>query len=264
MSNLAQGGGRKALMLALALGLAAALLSWNYVQRAGQRARQASLVPVLVAATDIPVRAEVAPQMLAVKHVVADARHPKALTSIEQAAGKTATLPISAGEQVLESKFVVRKEDSGLAFRVPQGKRAVSVSVTEVVAASGLIVPGDFVDVLVSLSGPQLVGDVAGLDSATVTVLQDLQVLAVAQELQGAAPPAQSNGFGGAKPAEAPKGQEAVARPNARTVTLAVDPDQAQTLILAEEKGRIRLALRAVEDHQQVSVDPTLLRDLKP
>ena len=80
----------------------------------------------------------------------------------------------------------------------------------------------------------------------------------MAQQLEGAAPG--SN----AKPAEGTSKQEAQARPNARTVTLAVTPDQAQRLILAEEKGKIRLALRPVEDHSPADVDTVRLSDLRP
>lgn len=255
-------GGRKQLVLALILGLAAALLTWNYVQRASSGARQAALVPVLVAATDIPVRAPVTPQMLAVKQVAADARHPNALTAIEQADGKVTNLPISAGEQVLSTKFFQRKEDSGLAFRVPPGRRAVSVSVNELVSSGGLIVPGDFVDVIALFpaggggdSGPTQ-------DSATI-VLQSIEVLAVAQSLHGVAPEAQGAAAlmnsGRTEPAK----QEAIARPNARTATLAVTPEEAQRLILAEERGKIRLALRAVEDRQVADVAPVSLGDVR-
>ncbi len=257
---------RKPLLLAIAFGLAAALLSWQYVQHAAQARRQAALVPVLVAATDIPVRTEVTPQMLAVKQVPADARHPKALTAVEQAAGKVASLPISAGEQVLSTKFFTRAEDSGLAFRVPPGRRAVSVGVSELISSGGLINPGDFVDVIGIFSnqsdGAASPDGAAGQDVATV-VLQNIEVLAVAQSIQG---PAESAGLAANLPGSSrpdPTKQEAVARPSARTATLAVTPEEAEKLILAEEKGKIRLALRSTEDHEILTPAAVTLRDLR-
>ena len=57
--------------------------------------------------------------------------------------------------------------------------------------------------------------------------------------------------------------QEAVARPNARTATLAVTPEEAQKLVLAEEKGKIRLALRGLEDHTAVGVGATRLSQMR-
>jgi pilus assembly protein CpaB len=228
----------------------AALLTWNLVQRAAAAPRQNGLVPVVVAGADIPVRTQVTPEMLQVKQVAADARHPKAFTTLEQLNGKVTNLPIAAGEQVLETKFFARKEDSGLAFRIQPGKRAVSVTVNEVISTGGLIVPGDFVDVVSIYTDGQ--GDGAAI------VLQNIEVLAVAQSIQGPGEPGGSTlpgGLGPSKPAD-PR-QEAVARPNARTATLAVIPEEAQRLILAEEKGKIRLALRAVDDHDPVSVPAT-------
>ena len=188
-SSLGSTTNRKPMLIALALGLIAAMLSWGYVQRAGQATRPAALVPVLVAAVDIPVRTQVTPQMLAVKQVAVDARHPKAFTSADQVTGKMTNLAITAGEQVLSTKFFARKEDSGLAFRIAPGKRAVSVSVSEVISTSGLIVPGDFVDV-VSLFAPlpSASGSPAGNSQDSVAlVLQNIEVLAIAQDIQGVA-----------------------------------------------------------------------------
>jgi pilus assembly protein CpaB len=249
------GGSKKALGVAMVLGLAAALLSWQYVQRQGQNAKQAQLVPVIVAAQDIPVRTQVQPQMLAVKQLPVDARHPKAYTSLEQVTGKVSSLPIAAGEQVLNSKFFERKEDSGLAFRIPPGKRAVSVNVNEVVSTGGLVLPGDFVDVIVLFPATGAEQDLASI------VLQDIEVLAVAQSIQGPTPdPAPSGPLPGQS---APPRPAAQPNPGARTATLAVTPDQAQRLVLSETKGSIRLALRAVEDHGPADAPSIRLGSIK-
>jgi pilus assembly protein CpaB len=253
---------RKSLLVALVLGLVAALLSWLYVQRVSQESRQATLVPVIVAASDIPVRTQVTSQMLTVKQVAADARHEKAFTGVEQVQSKVTNLPITAGEQVLSTKFFARKEDSGLAFRIPPGRRAVSVNVNEVVSSGGMIMPGDHVDVVSVFSasggatGPNA-GEQAQ-DTATI-VLQNMEVLAVAQQLNGPVEAPKSGiagSIGGTK-------TELSVQPNARTVTLAVTPEEAQKLILAEEKGKIRLALRAVEDNEVQAVPATRLSAVK-
>jgi len=259
-------GGRKALIGAAVLGLLAAMLSWSYIQRAGQGARQTGLVPVVVAAQDIPVRTLVTPQMLTIKELPADARHAKAFTGVEQINGKVSNLPIAAGEQVLNTKFFARKEDSGLAFRIPQGRRAISVNVNELISSGGLINPGDFVDVITVFSGTEGASQAgqANQDSAAM-VLQNIEVLAVAQSLQGpASEPTGANAVAGQVTGNRPDSrQEAIARPNARTATLAVTPEEAQKLILAEEKGKIRLALRGVDDHDSVAVGATRLNQVK-
>jgi pilus assembly protein CpaB len=254
-------GGRKALIGAAVLGLLAALLTWNYVQRAGSAAKASGSVPVIVAAQDIPVRTQVTAAMLTVKQVPADARHEKAFTGAEQLEGKVTNLPIAAGEQVLSTKFFARKEDSGLAFRIAPGKRAVSVNVNEVISTGGLIVPGDFVDVIAIFppAGNDPLADSAGM------VLQNIEVLAIAQAIGGpAADPTGAQALAGQVSGNrSSTAAEAVARPNARTATLAVTPEEAQKLILAEEKGRIRLALRGLEDHAPASVPATRLSQMR-
>ena len=255
-------GGRKALLAAAVLGLLAALLSWNYIQRAGQGARQGSLVPVVVAAQDIPVRTQVTAQMLTVKQVPADTRHAKAFTGLEQLNGKVTNLPIAAGEQVLDTKFFARKEDSGLAYRIPPGKRAISVNVNELISSGGLIVPGDFVDVIGIFPPVGTANSAASSEGDTAAiVIQNIEVLAVAQSLQTVAETPTGVSQIGAPRSDGR--QEAVARPNARTATLAVTPDEAQKLILAEEKGKIRLALRSVDDHDAVQVNTTKLSQVR-
>ena len=259
-------GNRKAIMAAAVLGLLAAYLSWNFIQRAGQTSRQAGLVPVIVAAQDIPVRTEITAQMLTIKQVAADARHEKAFTSLEQLNGKVTNLPIAAGEQVLSTKFFARKEDSGLAFRIAPGKRAVSVTVNEVISTGGLIVPGDFVDIIAIFTGGGSGGSQSDTtsDSAGV-VLQNIEVLAVAQSIQtSVANPTGAAAVAGNVTGNRPDSrQEAVARPTARTATLAVTPEEAQKLILAEERGKIRLALRGTEDHAAVVVPSTRLTQVR-
>ena len=58
---------------------------------------------------------------------------------------------------------------------IPEGMRAISVRVDDVVSVAGFVVPGTMVDVLVT--GPTMNGD-----SVTRTMLQDLRVLAVGQK----------------------------------------------------------------------------------
>ena len=259
-------GNRKAMMAAAILGLLAAYLSWNFIQRAGQNTSKAGLVPVIVAAQDIPVRTQVTAQMLTVKQVAADARHEKAFTSLEQLNGKVTNLPISSGEQVLSTKFFARKEDSGLAFRIAPGKRAVSVNVNEVISTGGLIVPGDFVDIIALFGNTGGAGSQsdASTDSAGM-VLQNIEVLAIAQSIQTtAADPTGAAAVAGNVTGSRPDSrQEAIARPGARTATLAVTPEEAQKLILAEERGKIRLALRGIEDHDAVAVPATRLTQVR-
>jgi Flp pilus assembly protein CpaB len=102
---------------------------------------------------------------------------------------------------------------------------------------------------------PQLDGSQTTI---ATTVLQDVPVLAIAQRLEGqdtrdnAARLAQQTGVG----ANANTGNTANTQvrsdpqplPQAKTATLAVSPDDALKLALAEDRGKIRLALRRNKD----------------
>src|SRR5438045_111228 len=141
-------GGKGVLALSLVLGVATSYMVYNYVDQAGQAAKPVEKVQVLTAAKDIPARTVITGEMLRVAQVPVDLKLPQAMITPPEAMGKVTKLPISQGEEVLGSKIFGDREQSGLAFVVPDGKRAVAVSVNEVVGSGGMIVPGDAVDVV--------------------------------------------------------------------------------------------------------------------
>lgn len=272
-------GGKGVLALSLVLGVATSYMVYNYVDQAGQAAKPVEKVPVLTAAKDIPARTAITSDMLRVAQVPVDLKLPQAMIAPNEAMGKVTKLPISQGEEVLGSKIFGDREQSGLAFVVPDGKRAVSVSVNEVVGSGGMIVPGDFVDVVCVLDTQTTsAGDAKdarfGVDTSTHAqiksisqyILQNVEVLAIAQQLEGDAPPPSNT----EKAAQAvapnsnpqPAKQAAVTQPNARTATLAVGPEDAQKLILGESKGSIRLVLRAHGDSGTIKLDDGLFGNL--
>ncbi len=253
------------LALSLVLGVATSYMVYQYVDQAGQAAKPVETVAVLTAAQDIPARTTITGDMLRVARVPTDLKLPQAMANSDQALGKVTKLPISQGEEVLSTKLFGDREESGLAFVVPDGKRAVALAVNEVVGSGGMIVPGDFVDVVavIDVQAAQAADPLnqrfgidpsnrAQVQALAQYVLQNVEVLAVAQSLEGDPAP-QSNsqkvasavsGNSGPQP---PK-QNVAAQPGARTATLAVGPEDAEKLILAEEKARIRLVLRAHGD----------------
>ena len=76
-------------------------------------------------------------------------------------------------------KFAAPVVSHGLADVIPAGKLAVSFEINEFTAASGMLIPGDHIDVLVTLSAKA-----AGKD-LTEIILQNIDVLAVAQTYVG-------------------------------------------------------------------------------
>ncbi|TAK27605.1 MAG: Flp pilus assembly protein CpaB [Chloroflexota bacterium] len=260
-------GGKRVLVLALLAAVLTSAFMWNYMQKVGQGTKPIPMASVLIATRDVPVRTRFAEDMFVRRDIPAAARHPNAATNPDQIVDKVTKLPISAGEQLLSNKFFMDRAESGLAFIVPPGKRAVSVAVSEVIGSGGLIVPGDQVDVVGVFDDKAL-----GQDAA-MFVLQKVDVLAVAQQLEGEAPPPSTSAISqatqglnlGGKSQATPVAQiEPKSQPTAKTATLAVEPSEALRLIIAEERGKIRLVLRPAKDQATADLPPVYLRGLRP
>jgi len=259
-------GGKRVLLLAMVTGLITSLFVWNYMQKMGQSNKPVEMAAVLIATRDLPARTTFMEDMFVRREIPASARHPNAMTRPEEVVDKVTKLPITAGEQILSNKLFADRVESGLAFIVPPGKRAVSVAVSEVIGSGGLIVPGDQVDVVAVFDDKPL-----GQDAA-LFVLQKVNVLAVAQQLEGETPRSsnpmsdatQGLSIGG-KPQASPPGQiEPRSQPTARTATLAVTPDESLRLIMAEERGKIRLVLRPANDQSTAEVSTVYLKGFRP
>ena len=263
------------LVFAVALGAIAAGLVWGYMQQVQQEAQRAAQtgtgqaqaapgVPVVIASQDIPTRTMITSAMVTVSQVPATAKQPNAFSEVKDVDGKVTRLPISASQQVIPNMFAIAREEAGLAFAIPPSKRAVSITTSEVIGAGGMVISGDHVDVIGIFSK-----DTMGKDEAAM-ILQNVEVLAVAQSIEGELPPEQPKG-----PAQQAGDQlkapqptptvvvPAVAQPQAKTVTLAVSPEEAQRLVLAESHGSLRLALRPAKDSTIINMPPSLLSSIQ-
>jgi pilus assembly protein CpaB len=255
--------GASLLLLATVLGVATgiALFSLLSAQRAQTSAGGADMRSVVVARQEVPAGAPISESFLEVRRVAAKDVLPGAATDTKVVAGRLTRYPLAAGEQVLETRLVPKDtpKGSGLAFSVPTGMRAVSVAIDEVNGAGGLTVPGDHVDVLVGSpytalfppTTPRPADGSTNVNAVVVTtLLQDVLVLAVGQE---ATAPLDAGGD-----SVSGRRDDIQAQPKARSVTLAVTPQQAQSLFLATQQGRVGLALRSFGDQGGQTLNPAL------
>ncbi len=289
--------GKGALYAAIALGALTSYLAWNFVNQAKPSAQAAvETTPIVVANAPIPVRTVISPELVRVQQMPVSVVHPQSIHSVDQVIGKVARIAMTGDEPVLTSKLYLQRGESGLAFVVPEGMRALSVNFNEVVGSGGMVTPGDHVDVLgvfdvkksdarAAAQNSQTNGQTKGQSkpsasnmpstdsqsddddktSVATLVLQDIEVLAVAQRLEGELSPQQqqesSSSFPVPSASSKPTGNAAVAQraeaqaqPTAKTATVAVKPEDALKLALAEEKGKIRLALRRAKDDDRPNV----------
>ena len=268
--RLTSGGGL--MLAATALGLVTAVAAFIWLdQEAEDRAGvegEGPRLSVVVAREDVPAGATLTSVMLETRELPESLVVPGAETDPEGLLGRVTRYPLTEGEQVLASRLVGNEESSseGLAFSVPPGMRAVSVPLSEVTGAGGLLAPGDRVDVLVSTTYARLFGpfelvtppvpanspnttdDNVSDHPTVVTALQNVLVLAVAQEIT---PPLDDE----RDPATL-RPADAEPQPEAGSVTLAVTPEQAQTLLMASQHGVLGLALRGFGDTDGATIQP--------
>jgi pilus assembly protein CpaB len=139
---------------------------------------------------------------------------------------KVSLVPLPAGAPVERDQVAVRGPELGMAYAVRPPRRAVTVALDPIIGVAGFPKPGNRVDVLATFTTER--------GMVTRTVLQDVEILALGAEIQPVS-----------KDPNADKQAEPSQQP---TATLAVMPAEAEKLILAESRGKLRLALRAIED----------------
>lgn len=168
---------------------------------------------------------------------------PQAVTSLDRIAGMVTVAPISKGEQISLSKLMKeRKSDSGgLSGATPSGKRAITIVADSVASLSGMVKPGNYVDVLAVIQVPMQGqdGKVTG-QTAVVPLFQNILVLAIGQNTGGQASPS-------GRYAEAPSSGGGGGGGNT-LITLALGPQEANLVAFVQEQGKMRLVMRSPAD----------------
>jgi pilus assembly protein CpaB len=201
---------------------------------------------VLVARSFIEQRDLLTSGDVEVRMISADAVHQTALTDPSEVEGLFAQSALVPGEQILSSHVAELPSGGGLARLVPDGQRAVAIPVSNAIAAGGLVEPGDRVDILAAFDSR----DVGW--SGTRLVVGNVEVLAISQKLLGTDADGDRDGN------DSPPTQISA------TVTIAVEPRDAQLVHMAEQFGSLTIALRRPDDPSPGLEDPIPLEELVP
>jgi pilus assembly protein CpaB len=162
---------------------------------------------------------------------------PGMFTRMQDVLGRALITNVVQNEPILEAKLAPREAGAGLPATIPEGMRAVSVAVNEVIGVAGFVGPGTMVDVLATGTP----GTIAGGQPVTKTVLENIKVLAAGQQVQ----------------------QDAQGKPRTvPVVTLLVSPDDADKLTMAATQARIQLALRNTIDTKKTNPPPVTEAEL--
>lgn len=212
---------------AVLLALLASVGVYRYLSEKGRVAEQARLqtVGIVVAAVDLPIGAPINANQITLTAWPKDLYPKDSFADPKVVVGRVARRDFLRGEPIVGSKLVPTDKGGGLlSFIVPEGRRAFTVRVNEVVGVGGFIVPETHVDVIVTMIPP------GANERVSKVVLENMQVLAAGQIIE----------------------QKENKPITVNTVTLSVTPEEAEKLALASNDGIIQLVLRNFMDSDNV------------
>jgi pilus assembly protein CpaB len=213
------------LVLALITGLAAAIYAASWIAQRGNIAS----TKVAVAAVDIELGTKINPQMIAQVDWPSGSVPDGAFKDPKDLQDRVVKVSVQRGDAILERKLSPAGTTGGLSAVIAEGKRAMTVRVNDVVGVAGFALPGNYVDVMVNTQQER--GGNQGPNQISITVLEQVLVLAVAQEAS--------------RDDTKPKVVSAV--------TLELAPGDAEKLDLARSVGSLSLVLRNQLDKKTVA-----------
>jgi len=158
-----------------------------------------------------------------------------AFNKTEQVVGRPLIYPLEAKEPVLERDLAIPGSGIGLSVKIPNGMRATSVRSNEVVGVAGFLYPGSHVDVLATFNQP------GNPDPITQTLLQNVEVLTAGEKIE-----------------PDPQGKPQTVN----VVTVMLNPEDSQKLLMAATQSTIQFVLRNGADQGKATVPPIRLNQL--
>jgi len=211
-----------ALTGAVLCGLLGVALITRYISNIQAYTRD--LGEVVVAKSDIPLGEKITAEHLSLLPMPNGSVPEGAFRKTSEVVGRVAIVPIGIRDPITYSKLAPEGTEGGLSAVIPQGYRAMTVKVDDVVGVQGFIMPGSFVDVVAIIlpPGDQTRGPISKI------VLQSIKVLASGPKI------------------DTPENQRTPSE--VRSVTLQVTPEQAEKLVLAANEGKLQLVMRNYSD----------------
>jgi len=207
------------MVMAVTVGSVFAFATYSYVQKVPAKTVSIPTRPVVVAAADLDVGAELGRDDVRIIDWPANAAPKDAFGDPKDVIGRGLIMPLIQNEPILPVKLASTEAGSGLPPAIPPGLRAVSVRVNEVIGVAGYVLPGTHVDVVATVNPSDKHGDIT-----SKVILTNVQVVAAGTKIDR----------------ETDKN-----KPTPVTVvTLLVGPEESERLTLAASEGKIQLALR--------------------
>ncbi len=210
------------LAIAIAMGLATSVMVYRIIARVPQGEPTEEIV---TAAANVGLGEALTSKHVKMVALPKSVLPPGSLRSMKDAEGRVARVSIFAGEPIVEAKLAPTGQGGLMPILVPPGKRAVTIKVDEAIQKSGFVLPNSRVDVLVTMARK------GGQERESRIVLQDVTVLAADQTVEM-------------------KDNRPVTM---TTVTMTLSPEETERLALAQNEGKVTLAIRNLQDNIRVS-----------
>jgi len=207
------------LVLAVLLGGGLAYATYNAINAQPVKTVSAPTQPVVVATAAIPLGAELKKDDLTVVNFPVGGAPEGSFSKPADVIGRGVISTIVKNEPILAAKLASKEAGVGLPPVIPDGMRAVSVRVNDVIDVAGYVLPGTRVDVLATASPTNQTQD-----TTSKVILSNVQVLTAGTRME--------------------QDQEKGKPMQVTVVTLLVYPEQSERLALASTEGKIQLALR--------------------
>jgi len=217
------------LLVALAIGGLAAMSARSYLNRqmqAIENSAKGKTITVIVAKNDIPKGEVLSADNMALRPIPAEFAHSVALSpeDFERVDGQRLAYPVKSGEMILWGLMETARVPT-FSANVAAGRRAMTVPVDEINSISGMLEPGDTVDLLATVdrNGKKL----------TFPVMQNVAVMATGQRSQDDPKTGNQRQYS--------------------TVTIDTTPEQARLLIAARDAGKLTALLRNPQDKTAIA-----------
>ncbi|MGK0168622.1 MAG: pilus assembly protein CpaB [Gammaproteobacteria bacterium] len=219
------------LVVALALGVGAAWLANNWLSErlalGSATGTNVAYDSVVAAALEIKFGQVIEEAHLRMVNLPEGGAPEGTFTQFADVLGKIATQNVLPGELLIAARLAGHGGGSALASVVPEGKRAVTVRVNDVIGVAGFLLPGNHVDVIASRR--------VGRRTESNTMLENIKVLAVDQK------------------ASSDKNEPVIVR----AVTLELTPLESERLVEATGEGFVQMALRnPLDDKKMARAEP--------
>jgi len=205
--------------VAIGLGGTFALATYRYIQNRPVREVALPTTPVVIAAADLALGSELRREDLRVIAWPTDALPAGSFSDLQAIIGRGLVQAVAQNEAILPGKLAPVGAGSGLPPVIPEGMRALSVRVNDVIGVAGYVLPGTRVDVVATVNPTN-----QQTDMTSKVVLTNVLVLAAGTRIE--------------------RDVEQNKPVSVSVVTLLVDPMEAERLTLASTEGKIQLALR--------------------